>query len=121
MLDFGQAVDATRAIRSLVASGVPEKEIHQLVTSIGMQERGRGVASRGDDLPIYDELPPGLIDLPSAADLHDRSLGTLHTWIRRGRLPVVGRLRASARGGGRLLIRAVDIARVNEQTPRRNR
>ena len=120
MLDFDQSV-AAKAIRSLVVAGTPEGEIHQLVTSIAAEERGRGVATAGDDLPVYDVLPDGLIDLPSAAAKYNRSIYTIHGWIRYGRLRVVGRLRAPAARGGYLVVSESDLMRLNTDTPRRRR
>ena len=49
---------------------------------------------------IYDELPAGLIDLPSAAKKYGLALGTLHQWAYRGKIPRLGRLRGRAKHGG---------------------
>ncbi len=49
---------------------------------------------------IYNELPPGSIDLPSAAIKYGLKRGTLTMWVRRGKLPRLGKLKAPARGGG---------------------
>ena len=49
---------------------------------------------------IYDELPPGLIDLPSASKKYGIKVGTLRYWVHVGKLPRKGRLRAPAAGGG---------------------
>ena len=51
-------------------------------------------------LPIYDVLPPGLIDLPTAAKDLGYSVKRLWRWVHRGRIKVRGRLKAPARGGG---------------------
>ena len=46
------------------------------------------------------QLPPGLIDLPSAAKKYGIRVGTLRQWVHVGKLPRKGRLRAPATGGG---------------------
>ena len=60
--------------------------------------------------PIYDEVPEGLIDLPSAARIFNLSAATLHTWTRKRHIHIYGRLRASAPGGGLLLLKESEIA-----------
>jgi hypothetical protein len=49
---------------------------------------------------IYDELPPGLIDLPSASRKYGVNLKTATGWLKRGRIPKMGKLRAPGPGGG---------------------
>ena len=121
MLDFDQS-DAAQAIRSLVASGIAEKEIHELVAvAINEQRDMRVEDDAGGDLPIYDELPEGLIDLPTAARRYRRATGTVRQWASDGQLEVVGRLRAPAPGGGYLVFRDADVSMINDITPRRNR
>ena len=73
------------------------------------------------EIPLFDELPDGLIDVPTAARKYGRSTGTLRVWARSGLLTVVGRLRASAPGGGYLVVREVDVAAIDKQRPRRSR
>ena len=70
---------------------------------------GRVEAVDVEDLPIYDELPPGLIDLPSAAENHSLRIHTIRQWIYRGRIRAVARLRAPARGGGYLVVREAEL------------
>ena len=43
-----------------------------------------------DDLPIYTELPEGLIDLPSACEVFGKSRQLLFQWVTQGRLPERG-------------------------------
>ena len=49
---------------------------------------------------IHTELPPGLIDLPSASRKYGIREGTLRQWVHVGKLPRRGRLRGPAAGGG---------------------
>ena len=58
---------------------------------------------------IYDELPPGLIDVPRALRKYGLNRGTLRRWIDRGHLKTYGRLRGRAPGGGYLLLRECDL------------
>ena len=60
-------------------------------------------------LPIYTELPPGLIDVPNASVRYCRSKSTFYQWIRRGYVTVIGRLKAPARGGGYLVLSEAEI------------
>ena len=62
------------------------------------------------NLPVYDVLPSGLIDLSSAAIKFGCSRRRLYNWVRRGHLPAVARLKASAPGGGYLVVAEEDIA-----------
>ena len=57
-----------------------------------------------DDLPIYTELPEGLIDLPSAMMMYDGGRPRLRNWVKRGYLEIHGRLRAPAPGGGYIIV-----------------
>ena len=89
------------------------------MTTVAIETRGGDVVV--EELPIYDELPAGMIDVPSAARKYGRSTGTLRVWARSGLLAVVGRLRASAPGGGYLVFRDADVAAIDKQRPRRRR
>ena len=53
---------------------------------------------------VFDELPPGLIDLPSAARKYAIPRRTIQTWVRTNKVRSYGRLKGSARGGGYLLV-----------------
>ena len=53
---------------------------------------------------IYDELPPGLIDLPSASRKYGIRVRTIRNWVNRGHLDKVGLLKAPARGGGYFVV-----------------
>ena len=59
-----------------------------------------------DDDPdrVYRELPPGLIDLPTASKKYCVKPGTLWFWVRKGNLGSKGRLKGPATGGGYLVI-----------------
>ena len=60
-------------------------------------------------MPVYDELPEGLIDLPSAAVKHGLKVDTIYKWVRRGKIPCRGRLKAWARGGGYLVVAETEL------------
>ena len=63
---------------------------------------GGGIRPKDTDDVIYEpgDLPDGLIDLPSAAKKYGIPVKTLRTWVHRGKLPRLGRLRARSPGGG---------------------
>ena len=48
---------------------------------------------------IYDEVPEGLIDLPSACRKYGVNLNTANGWVRRGLIARMGKLRAPGDGG----------------------
>ena len=58
---------------------------------------------------VYTELPPGLIDLPSAAQKYGLNQWTLRNWVRKGHLKMYGRLKGSAKGGGFILVRESEL------------
>ena len=53
---------------------------------------------------VFDGLPPGLIDLPSAARKYSLNKWTLRNWVTKGYLKRYGRLKGSAQGGGFILV-----------------
>ena len=57
-----------------------------------------------DPNTVYNDLPPDLIDLPTAAKKYRIRPGTLGSWMRKGNLPSRGRLKGPATGGGYLVI-----------------
>ena len=57
-----------------------------------------------NQVPMYDELPKGLIDLPTAGKKYGLNTGTVRGWVNKGELEVAGRLRAPAPGGGYLVV-----------------
>ena len=61
---------------------------------------------------IYDDLPEGLIDVPTAVREYGISRSTLSTWRRQGKLHRRGRLRASAPGGGYNVFSREDVLRL---------
>jgi hypothetical protein len=72
------------------------------------------------ELPIFGELPNGLIDLPAAAKKYNCKRSTLNRWTINGSLRVVGRLKAAARGGGYIVVAEDQLVALLEQ-PRRQR
>ena len=59
-------------------------------------------ATEYDPDTIYepDQLPEGLIDLPSACKEYGLNRGRLTMWLKRGRIPRLGKLKGAAPGGG---------------------
>ena len=91
------------ATKDALDEGVAEKELRDLLAAVCSEARPGG-------LRVYGEIPAGCIDLPSACKKYGLNPQTIHTWVRRGQLAVYGRLRSSARGGGRLLLSEVELA-----------
>ena len=60
-------------------------------------------------LPVYEEVPPELIDIATAASEWGTSGAALHKAHQRGRITVVGRRKQGAPGGGALLFNRLDL------------
>ncbi len=63
------------------------------------------------DNVVYDELPEGLIDLPSACREHGVKTMTAHNWLRRGLLKSMGKLKGRGTGGVNV-VNAMEFAEV---------
>ena len=74
-----------------------------------------------EQLRVFEELPPHLIDLPSAARQHGRAGGTLHAWVKMGLLRNCGRLTAPVKGGGYIVLDRAEVESVASTRPRRAR
>ncbi len=110
-------VQAGDAIEDALESGIPVEEIRKLLSMLELKVTEHEVAYQ-DTLPafpeddqdtVYAELPPGLIDLPSAVKKYKLRPRTAQNWVKFGRITLRGRLRASARGGGYLLVREDEL------------
>ena len=67
-----------------------------------------------DQDTVYTELPPGLIDLPSAAKKYGMNRGTLRNWLELGHIKKYGRLKGAATGGGFILLAEQEVMdRIN--------
>ena len=102
-----------QATREALESGVAERillSIFREETAAARERRRRASMPDTDDPEtVYTELPPGLIDLPSAVRKHGLRSSTVHDWIRQGHVMPQGRFRAPARGGGYLVVREEDL------------
>ena len=92
------------ALTDALGSGVTTRDIlTMLSTAVAEQETEQrslpGFPEEGQDF-VYDELPPGMIDLPAAAEKYGVPKRNIRAWVYRGRLQSYGRLRGSAPGGG---------------------
>ena len=70
-------------IRDAFAKGVPSGDIQELVSTIVVDEQ-RDDSQR--EVPIYDEIPPGLVTSEEAAKKYGISTSTIRTWVDRGHL-----------------------------------
>ena len=102
-----------QATREALESGVAGRILLSILReeTAAARERRRRASIHETDGPdtVYTELPPGLIDLPSAVKKYGLILSTVHDWIRHGRIKPQGRLKAPARGGGYLVVREEDL------------
>ena len=63
-----------------------------------------------DDLPLYDELPEGMITLPNAARKYGAPADRIRWWIRAERLTRMGYLRGGSPQGGYVLLVEAELA-----------
>ena len=90
----------------------------QLDTREGIEDVQHHLPGFPADDIVYDEVPEGLIDLPSAARKYSLNRGTLRMWVVVGHLRRAGRLKGPAPGGGFVLLFEDElVARLN--APRR--
>ena len=68
------------------------------------RQRGEYTLSSDGTTKIYFKTPPGLIDLPTAAEKYNRSVRTIQGWVYRGYLQKQALLRSKAPGGAFVLI-----------------
>ena len=80
----------------------PAEMVSMIIAVENETQPTNGAHSFEPDSVIYEpgELPEGLIDLPSASKKYGIPVRTLGAWVRRGKLPKRGRLRARSPGGG---------------------
>ena len=118
MLESAQptADELKGVISDALAAGVLTKDdILDMVSTAESPTSASGHTPAGptigtDDLPIYTELPEGLIDLPTAARNYGCQLQRFYMWVRRGQLKAHGRLRASSPGGGYIVVSQTELA-----------
>ena len=83
----------------------------------GNAQIGLELATDDKELPIYTELPEGLIDLPSAAKKYDTTVYRFRAWVQRGHIKARGRLRAGCPGGGYYVVAEADLERRLAEAP----
>ena len=114
------------AIERARKNGLSEAEMASMITTAKHDtHQTNGVHPKETEDVIYEpgDLPEGLIDLPSASKKYGIKIGTLQAWIRRGKLPRCGRLKARAAGGGYIVTEQAAIlhCRDNPRKPWSNK
>ena len=115
------------AIERAQEDGLSLDDMASMITAAGTEHfnsNGSVHPTEPSDV-IYEpgELPGGLIDLPSAAQKYGIPNATLRSWVRLGKLPKCGRVRAKAPGGGYILTREdlIEWVRDNPRKPWHNK
>ena len=93
----------TQAINRMVAERIVtlnELASQTLTTTTPPEDEG---------VVIYDELPPGLIDLPSASKKYGIKNDTLRHWVYQGNVEMVARLKGPTPGGGYKVVKVDDL------------
>ena len=117
-----QATDAlVRAIDTARTHGLTTEDIDEIAQMVAAQEtqtldnaaRHMAEDSESEELPVYAEAPPGMIDVATAVRVHGINQRTVHHWVRRGLLPVMGKIRGL--GGTRVLVCEETVAKMAKQ------
>ena len=93
-------------IRGTVAEGLSLGEIQDLVSIIVAE---RPTDEPHGDVPIYDKLPSGLITADEAASKFGITSSTIRTWVQRGHISEMGRLKGSTPRGGKLAVSEAEL------------
>ena len=105
-LQRDQMESASRWSAAMREAGVPDETI-DMVLETALADRDARQADFLDqvgDTMYVGELPEGLITIDDAANKFDLNRNTVCSWIWRGLLQPKGRLRASARRGGKIVL-----------------
>ena len=89
---------ANQAVLRALTADVPASE---LMTSIATtidnfhaeQYELPGMQSCNGDAPLLTELPPGWLTIADAARTYDIAYPNLYAWVKKGHVPVKGRIR----------------------------
>ena len=105
------------AIEQARENGLTLDDMANMITAV--TETSRSADSSCPEVQsdvIYErrDLPEDLVDLPSIMREHGVSRSTLHTWIKAGKLPLCGKVRAPARGGGYNVVRKDEVLKLIE-------
>ena len=110
--------DLQSVIDQALRSGMDAEAIARMVAerALTVNDVARnGLASEtppedtGDVIYERDNLPPGLIDLPTAAKRYHLNNTTVRSWVAKGLVPAKGRLRAPAAKGGYVVVCEADL------------
>ncbi len=99
-LDAGVDADT---FTDMVAERVKARRVSDADDIVGLLDADEMPPGDAGDV-IYDELPPGLIDLPTARDRYGKNISAMREWVKKGHVRKVGLRRAPARGGGYIVV-----------------
>ena len=105
------------AVRTALDSGLDREVILRTVSDALAQPTSNRHTNDRNPMTIYNELPAGMIDLPTAAKRYNLKRGTLGMWVRRGKLPNLGKLKAPAPGGGYTITSEAALAACIAEPP----
>ena len=93
----------TNEIADMVAESVEARRVENpgdMVAYLAAHE----TPPEEEGVVIYEKLPPGLIDLPTARDRYGKNIAAMREWVKKGHVRKVGLRRAPARGGGYIVV-----------------
>ena len=92
------------AIADMVAERISDVVDLDDAATLLAEALGAEQPSEDEGVVIYDELPLGLIDLPSASRKYGIAVSTIRNWVNRGHLHKKGLRKAPAQGGGYIAV-----------------
>ena len=98
------------AIARMVAERVKARRVSDANDIVGVLDAPETPPEEAGDV-IYKpgNLPEGLIDLPTAAKKYGIKPDTLRHWVYDEHVPMVGKLKGPAPGGGYKVVRLIDL------------
>ena len=112
------------AVERFLEDGLSPDDMASMITAAAETKPSNGSVppAKPEDV-MYEpgNLPEGLIDLPSAAKRYGIRPRTLYEWVKRGKLPKCGRVRAKAPGGGYILTVEAEIVYCRDNPQKRGR
>ena len=107
-----------RILRAVLSDGVSAKEVNQMVSVAEAATKNQSdTAPLVSGVQTFDVLPDGAITLPDLVRDYGANRSTLQTWIRAGKLKVLGKVKAPAPGGGYRVVSLEQVLSLIEAPP----
>ena len=99
------------AVATALRSGFDRNAIIRMVTSELENQATKDLPEEPAEV-VYDVLPEGLIDLPSACERYGVNVTTANGWMRKGQITRLGKKRAPGKGGANVTSETAFVERM---------